>query len=270
MGAGIALHNGYSRAGMGPEYLRVQFYEHARVDDDNSDNVAEFDTAALGNKDPSGFDPSGYLQYDLFLTRFDLWNSDYNIYRPVNMNARIDPFGINTQDNPIETVADSFLSWIRDAFEGTAGTNWQQFYADNIGIFLRNATIYNYPGGMVQFYKDQGVIPQTSIDTGNHTATSYSLRLAPQELDATSVASSSTLPANFAIYGWMDAGGVLSDDISTYWLLIADERNRLVWVASNGITHNPNNLNQQNAIDPTPLDPSRSYNPDDLKVILGG
>jgi len=45
-----------------------------------------------------------------------------------------------------------------NGFEGTAGANWQTFYADNIGMFLRNAVIYNYPGGMVQFYKDQGVI----------------------------------------------------------------------------------------------------------------
>ena len=106
-GGGSSLHNGFTRDGIGPSYLRVQFYEHARVEDTNNDGVAEFNTAALNNLPPSNFDPSGYLLYDLFSSIFDLWDSSYNIYRVINMNARIDPFGINTEASPVETVADS-------------------------------------------------------------------------------------------------------------------------------------------------------------------
>ena len=184
------------------------------------------------------------------------------------MNARIDPFGINTDPSAVETVADSFLSWIRNAFEGTSGTGWQNFYANNIGMFLRNAAIYSYPGGMVQFYKDQGVIPQTSIDTGNQTTTDYSVRLYPQSINATEITSTATLPSSFHIFGWQEIDPPLNDG-STYWLLISDNSNRLVWVAEKAIGHDPNKLNTQNQIDPTLLDPSRSYENTDISIITG-
>ena len=107
------------------------------------------------------------------------------------MNACIDPFGINTEASPVETVADSFLSWVRSAFQSDSyGQNWIQFYADNIGMFLRNAVIYNYPGSMVQFYQDQPspLIPQTSLGIATRTASDYSLRLEPTELPASVIA----------------------------------------------------------------------------------
>jgi hypothetical protein len=179
------------------------------------------------------------------------------------------------------------LNWVRDQeylreystvrsrrlFYNAAGeTNaaaWIDFFADNIGMFLRNAAIHNYPGGMVQFYKHKGVIPQTSIGTATRTATNYSVRLEPVEVDATAIAASGSLPTDNPIYGWLDAGGVLSDGISTYWLLIADESNRLVWIASNGIGHYPNILTSQNDVDPTPINPSRNYDDADFSTIIG-
>ncbi len=201
----------------------------------------------------------------------NLWNPGYNIYRVINMNACIDPFGINTEASPVETVADSFLSWVRSAFQSDSyGQNWIQFYADNIGMFLRNAVIYNYPGGMVQFYQDQPspLIPQTSLGIATRTASDYSLRLEPTELPASVIALSSSLPTYNPIYGWMDAGQQLQDG-STYWVLIADELNRLIWIAANGIGHDPNILTSQNAVDPTLINPSREYDSADMSTIIG-
>ncbi|NWG16555.1 MAG: hypothetical protein HXY41_07960 [Chloroflexi bacterium] len=173
-----------------------------------------------------------------------------------------------------EITADSFLNWVRGAFEGAKGDAWQDFFEGStrrIGMFLRNAVIYNYPGGMVQFYKDEGVIPQTSVTSATKTSTGYSVRSVPQELSVTEIGSTSDpeFPNTVEIYGWLDAGGTLSDGVSTYWLLVVDQENRLVWVASNGLQHNPSALNQQNQITTTIMNPSRNYAATDLPMIVG-
>jgi hypothetical protein len=267
LGGGPSLHNNYARDGMGPAELRVQFYEHARVEDSNSDGVAEFDTAELGNKPPSNFDPSGYLQYDLFATKFDLWDSDYNIYRVINMNARIDTFGINTAPNATETVADAFLSWVREAFQDTAGQNWQQFFANNIGMFLRNAAIHQV--GMVPYYQEKGVIPSTGIPTGTKAGDDFNVRLTPELGSGNVIGLSGQLlsSGSIPIYGWSDVNQTVD---TPYWLLISDNQNRLVWVAPAAINHNENDLSSQNKIaNPELLSPIRPFEAGDLDALLG-
>ena|GEM_PF-1015303 len=254
-----------SRDGMGPEYLQVQFYLHATISEDSTTNEAIFTPIDY----PTSYNPTGYLLHDVMGDNYNTWNS--SLYTNLYGNAaRIDTNVQNPDTNTdyVETAADSFLNWVINGFEGTAGANWQAFYADNIGIFLRNATIYNYPGGMVQFYKDQGVIPQMAIDTGTRTTTDYSVRLYPQPINATEITSTASLPSTFPIFGWQEIDPPLNDG-SVYWLLIADNNNRLVWAAEKAIGHDPNKLNTQNKIDPTLLNPSRAYTNLDLSIIMG-
>jgi hypothetical protein len=299
--AAYPLATRYDRDGLGLAFLRQQiipgdfstlYYVHATIDPDGSNpNVAVFT--------PITTDPvpvEDYLLYDLFETNYPLWNSALNIYPPSGgkPTARVDLF---VQNYPLlpgpepraaddvgfdftrraEITADAFLNWVRASFVDTKGQAWLNFFEDanqRIGMFLRNAVIWNYPGGMVGFYKDQGVIPQTPIATSTSFAMNYSLRLAPQEIDATLIGSSGTLPSSVSIYRWLDAGGILGDGISTYWLLIADGSNRLLWIASAGITHDENQVKAEPPVSSQTvnhLNPSRSYDADtDLIVIIGG
>jgi hypothetical protein len=183
------------------------------------------------------------------------------------MNARID---IYVQNYPldsadattklVEITADSFLNWARVSFEGTAGQSWEGFYADNIGMFLRNAVIYNYPGGMVQFYKDQGIIPQTSITPGTRADDNANVRLTPIVTDGNIVG----ISANVLNSNTNPSGS------SPYWLLVEDKDTRLVWVASNAISHDDTQITPQNEIaNIESLSPVRPYMDDDLLTILG-
>lgn len=139
-----------------------------------------------------------------------------------------------------------------------------------MGVFLRNAVIYQL--GMVQHYQDRGIIPQTPIAVSTSFASNYILRLAPQEVDATAFGSSSNLPANVSIYGWLDAGGFLSDGISTYWLLVADGFDRLLWIAANGVAHDENQVKTQAQMPNATvmyLNPARNYANTDLSTVIG-
>jgi len=123
---------------------------------------------------------------------------------------------------------------------------------------------------MVQFYKDQGVIPQTAIDTGNPTTFAYQLRLTPSSTADNVIGASNNpndLPvANVEIYGWLD---IPPSTTEPYWLLIKDTRSRLVWVASGAIQHNSITVTASTEINPALIAPDRPYVNSDLNTITG-
>lgn len=298
--ADYAIDTRYDRDGMGPLFLRQQidpgdfstlFYVHATIDPDGIDpNLAVFDPQ---NNDP--VTPPDYLFYTLFGQNYNLWNSPYNIYPKsgTKPTARVDLF---VQNYPLlpgaeprtsddigfdftrrgEITADSFLNWVRESFDGTKGSAWLNFYeaedVDNhrrIGMFLRNAVIYNYSGGMVQFYKDRGVIPQLSLTIGTVDDDDANVRLTPTTTDNNIVAvTANVLNLNSVpIYGWSDTNPSGS---SPYWLLVEDSVSRLVWVASNAIDYDDTKITPQNEIDDIEvLSPVRPYNDTDFSIILG-
>jgi len=279
---------GYTRDGMGPDYLRQQiiqddystlYYQHANVLPDTTDpTLAVFSKIDLNAPSVA---PSLYLLHDLLQDRYALWNSANNIY-PFYDNkpaTRIDIFVHNwppvSQDDSTklrEITADSFLNWVRFSFEGTKGQDWLNFYQDGnrrIGKFMRNAVIYTL--GMVQHYGSPSlaIIPQSPLDSGISVAGS-NVRLMPDLAGASLIGGTDSLPTTVAIYGWLSLPvGTSLPDGSQYWLLLADQASRLVWVAELGIQHDPSWRTTQNEINPTPLDPSRSYTNTDLNVILG-
>jgi hypothetical protein len=299
--ANYSIDTRYDRDGMGPLFLRQQidpgdfstlFYVHATIEPDGiNPNLAVFDPQ---NGDP--VTPPDYLFYTLFGENYNLWNSAYNIYPKSNDDkptARVD---LLVQNYPLlpgeeprtsddigfdftrrgEITADSFLNWVRESFDGTKGSAWLNFYEaddeDNhrrIGMFLRNAVIYNYPGGMVQFYKDHDVIPQASITVGTVDDDDANVRLTPTTTDDNIIAV--TVNAlntnNVPIYGWSDTNPSGS---SPYWLLVEDSVSRLVWVASNAIDYDDTKITPQNEIDDIEiLSPVRPFNDTDLSIILG-
>jgi hypothetical protein len=72
---------------------------------------------------------------------------------------------------------------------------------------------------------------------------------------------------NISIYGWSDTNPSGS---SPYWLLVEDKDTRLVWVASNAISHDDTQITPQNEIaNIESLSPVRPYMDDDLLTILG-
>lgn len=138
-------------------------------------------------------------------------------------------------------------------------------------MFLRNAVIYEYPGGMVQFYKDKGGIPQTSITIGTVGPVSFLLRLTPDSLADNVIGSStSNLPgSNGQIFGWLNEQPAPNLPLDSYWLLVADSANRLVWVASDAIIHSEAAGRATPETIPTQLAPDRNYSSADLEVIIG-
>lgn len=239
-GYGATLHDNYSRHGMGEglTYLRGQFYEHARIEDRGTEPpFTPIKPPYSGDPYYDEIYPNGYLLHDLLGNQLSLWQSSLytNLY---GINARLDTFGINTDTTPIETVADAFLSWVRDAFGDAEGESqacgWISFFANNIGKFLRNAVIYNYPGGMVQYYKDQGVLPSSPIAEIAKSTLSLNVRQTPDILASNILYSSLTtnLANPVLIFGLINED---PGDGSPYWLLVGDSSNRLVWVASSSV-----------------------------------
>jgi len=133
----------------------------------------------------------------------------------------------------VETAADAFLNWVRGSFQDDDdGAAWEQFFDTYIGVFLRNAAIYNYPGGMVQFYIDRGVIPALPI--------TFTKSLVLE--DGTRVRLSRNTSVNNILYTTNRPGDLMPDSIQThgivvdgslYWLYIAEGSpqysGRLVW-----------------------------------------
>lgn len=269
MGGGASLHNDYSRKGMGEEHLQTQYYEHAKIEMD-SGNTAKFTVLSIAPaRIPSYPVPEQYLLFDLFDdTKYALWQLPMYADH-YGSNTRIDTFGINTAIDPTETTADAFLSWVRTAFQpDTFGQNWQQFFSTNIGIFLRNAVIWQQ--GMIAYYQSVYLIPESPTDTGSK-ANSRLLRLTPVEpLNNDNIigSSSALLPDNVEIFSWNTPSVPISDG-SPYWLLVGDVENRLVWVASNGINHNVGLVTSSPQIDASQITPNRAFSGSDINIIIG-
>ncbi len=155
-------------------------------------------------------------------------------------------------------------------------TEWINFFLDKMGRFLRNAAIYHYPGGMVQFYKDQGVIPQVAIATGT-VGLSRQLRLTSSEAQNANNTinkqsdTPNALPNLVEVFGWYpppQPENALSDG-SPRWLLIVDTNNRLLWVASDAIDVGTTDVETYPQADIATLSPAIAYIESDLQIILG-
>lgn len=123
--------------------------------------------------------------------------------------------------------------------------------------------------GLVQFYKDQGIIPQSSITPGTRVDDNANVRLTPIVADANivGITANELNSSNISIYGWSDTNPSAA---SPYWLLVEDKFTRLVWVASNAISHDDTKITPQNEIaNIESLSPVRPYVDEDLLTILG-
>jgi len=151
-------------------------------------------------------------------------------------------------------AADGFLNWVRNSFGDLSAENnaqkWRNFFSQNIGMFLRNAVIYEKP--VVQFYEDLSLIPQSPIATFTKTSGVVNVRLTPNTTEDNIIYSTNNpsnphtdvMPQTIEVYGLVFQGGL-------YWLFIPDGRwtqngdieltGRLVWSASN-IAVNEENL----------------------------
>jgi hypothetical protein len=266
MGGGVPLHNDYERFGMGEAHLRVQYYEHAHIEE-KTDGSVDFQVLSVTPaRIPTYAVPQQYLLYNL------LGEADYTLWRQAfydnlyGENTRIDTFGINTARTDYETVADAFLSWVQGAFQQDSyGENWQEFFTTYMGKFLRNAAIWQI--GVVAYYQSKDIIPTISITPATRTFGSFSVRLTPA---GDILGNSSTLlPApgeNINIFGWTD---VFPIENAPYWLLVPDNENRLVWVAPGAANHIQADLTSSNKIDPELLSPLRAFSNDDLDLLLG-
>jgi len=174
-----------------------------------------------------------------------------------------------------------FLNWVRHSFGDLSGENhaqqWRNFFSQNIGMFLRNAVMYEQ--GNIDFYLDQSVILEgsTPFPIGTDFIAGYALRSKPDETSSTRLKSVELgdLPTAIIIYGWLDAGGLLGDNLSTYWLLIGTSQHYLVWIASAGIAHSESEVKSRSQISGlqlNQLNPARSYMEyglDDLSLVIG-
>jgi len=138
----------------------------------------------------------------------------------------------------METVADAFLSWVRDAFVTTdpsepEGVTWKNFFNNNVGIFLRNSMIHNSQGGMLQYYIDRGDVPSAPIASFAKNDT-LNTRMTPSTIDNNILyqSSSSNLSNPIAIYGVIN---IPPGDNSDYWVMSVDTNNRLVWIGSTAV-----------------------------------
>ena len=117
-----------------------------------------------------------------------------------------------------------------------AAMNSMHFFNANMGAFLRNAVMNRF--GNLKLHQKHGLAPLSPIVSSNSYWPNYQVRVVPE--DATNLIlglASDYLPSTVLVYGWRDAGGLLRDNQSRYWLLVADRFDRLVWVASVGVSH---------------------------------
>jgi hypothetical protein len=284
-GGGTALHGGFNREGMaeGRDYLRERFLEHARILQVGTTNNAEFDPS-LGEPpvetDPeySQFVPSRYLFYDIAYNRFDVWRSPVYSTR-YGTNARIDTLVHNNDATAVETVADAFLNWVRDWERPTfvdkqyedepdenQATAWRNFFTSNMGMFLRNASIYRL--GMLQYYQSKGLIPLAPIATGN-ILTDRPVRLAPVDNDENNQIGTATslLIQPVEIFGWLNVA--TPTPTLPYWLLVRGNNDRIVWITAEAIQHTESVVKANPQVNAPLLAPDRGYTSTDLQVITG-
>jgi hypothetical protein len=254
-------YTNFSRAGMGElflqEFVKAQlnegvsvadlkiYYEHARIINNNP--TAGFDTSVF-NRPPTITAPDQrddyYLLYSLLgESHFALWNEDD--YNPYGLNARIDFHVHNAEASALETAADFFLNWVRNKLQklDTTDPDWSIFARANIGIFLRNAVLYHH--GSVDHYQRLGAVGGP-VAMGTVQDPSYRLRLTDDNpaqniernvLNDTAQASDflPSTPLSVEIYGYVVPTNPI-DQYSDRWLLVKDIRNRLVWIASAGLS----------------------------------
>jgi hypothetical protein len=172
-----------------------------------------------------------------------------------------------------ETAADGFLNWVRSSFGNapseTNAREWTNFFEGNIGMFLRNAVLHTT--GSIGYYKVKKAIPGNPIEIGEKLL-NLRTRTTPVEDNRNIVGNSAEdLPEDVQIYGWLEPEIGISDG-SKYWLLVATNNSKIVWVASNAVSYMENDLISYTQLDPFKVSPDRNYdNSDDadLRAILG-
>jgi len=299
--AGDALHNGFSRAGMaeGRSYLRNRFLEHGAIIEGSNDLAlySPLTSPVETDSEYTEFVAGRYLFNDIAQNRFSVWRSA--VYMPwAGNNARIDTLVINETADKTETAADAFLNWVRDgenngyarkAFfnkpdtDETQAQAWRTFFADNIGAFLRNATIYTK--GMSIHYIENGLIRATQTAPRNFMQSLVegelkwpNARLIPNENNDGALigAINPEVPGNRTaskIYGWWEGAG------STYrWLLVDgsnEDGQQLVWIVDSGLAVETGDLvdapppTGNRILDYEPINPQRMFSKGDICTILG-
>jgi len=185
----------------------------------------------------------------------------------------------------VETAADTFLNWVRGSFQDDDdGAAWEQFFDTYIGVFLRDAAIFNYPSGMVGYYLQRASIP-VPVTRNKFSGT---FTLGPPNLRQTAVSQVSeniignfddNLSNPFNVYGLIneDPGDgadywVLTNDI---FVLAGEPRNRLVWMTSSSVDGAPGTLDpiyedQGNEDFPrNSVAPGRPVDAIDLTILFG-
>ena len=172
----------------------------------------------------------------------------------------------------VETAADAFLNWVRDSFQDDDdGAAWEQFFDTYIGVFLRNAVVYN--NGNVDFYKAQGLIPEDPF-TGNISdfGSTYRVRMLPlASPDNEFGRVQDHLPMlGVEIYGW-DINESEPAVQNTYWVLVSTNENWLFWVGSRALDDDDavKNLSEFDEILTSPARPYLGSGIDDLAFIIG-
>jgi hypothetical protein len=176
-----------------------------------------------------------------------------------------------------KTAADAFLNWVRGTFEGTAGAAWQEFFDENVGKFMRNATIYW--SGMTTHYIQNNIIRSTQTGSRSFIEDQVwpNLRLIPVAGNSDNLIGAAPIsqrnPLSSKIYGWWQE--TPSSDI---WLLVdsqSTDGKRLAWVIADGL-----DVEQNDLVDDSPpqgnrvadydlLNPGRAFSDGDLCTLLG-
>jgi len=266
-----------TREGMGPAHLRELFYEHAQVENTNPVTFTVID----GTKIPQMPDPENYLMYDVYGDVLSNWQrNEYTAF--YGSRTRIDTYVHNADETNVETAADAFLNWVRGSFQDDDdGAAWEQFFDTYIGVFLRNAAIYNYKylgNGMRQFYTEQGLIGGVAITTFVKSSIVSNVRLSPDTIVNNILYGTNT--SYDRLPNTLDIRGIFVDSSNLYWLFINEEASefpgRLVWVERGGATGaSLTVLNgliaQYGQVDLQQwIDPRAAFVQDHLTIILGG
>jgi len=283
---GDNLHAGRSRQGMGEgrDFLRELFHQHTRIVNAGN-NVVDFQSPLgpplEGDADYNDFVPERYLFHDIAESHYDIWQS---VYSPVyGDRTRIDTLVHNKTFSYTETAADAFLNWVRhtDALSRltfvnknsseTNADNWIAFFASNGGLFLRNAVIYNV--GMLPYYQAKGIVG-APIAVADKSSVDVAVRITPSagSLYNDRILYRSPSPQ---LSNEINVFGLISESVSeasNYWVLVSDTANRLVWIASEGLTlpqgQSWDGLYSRN-FDATLVSPTRPVDEFDVKVAIG-
>jgi hypothetical protein len=162
-------------------------------------------------------------------------------------------------------------------------TAWQTFFDENIGKFMRNATIYWKE--MSTRYTENNIIRSTQTDERDFTQVPDSqnelgwpnLRLIPVAGDDDNLIGAVPIsgrdPLSSKIYGWWQ-----ETTISDIWLLVdsqATDGKRLAWMIADGVLTQTGDLVDDppplgnRILDYSVLNPDRAFSETDLCTLLG-